>query len=122
MTAVELIIPQDFFKRALFNHRFYCRVRCYQFSDDTESTWIEELSQIMCFTVDSAEKYILIDTTLHGLRLWDLKTKMLTRTFTGALHKDFIIHSSFGGPGSSYVVTGSEGLPLFCIFFFHVFC
>ncbi|MCP9266345.1 hypothetical protein DINM_021878 [Dirofilaria immitis] len=83
------------------------RVRSYRFSDDSEVTLIEELSQISTFVVDKSERRILIDTKLHGLRLWDLRTRTLIRAFVGAPHQDFIIHSTFGGPDQSYIATGS---------------
>ncbi|VDK65968.1 unnamed protein product [Onchocerca ochengi] len=83
------------------------RVRSYRFSDDSEVTLIEELSQISTFVVDKSERRILIDTKLHGLRLWDLRTRTLIRAFVGAPHQDFIIHSTFGGPEQSYIATGS---------------
>uniref|UniRef100_A0A915PSG6 WD repeat-containing protein 26 n=1 Tax=Setaria digitata TaxID=48799 RepID=A0A915PSG6_9BILA len=83
------------------------RVRSYRFSDDSEVTLIEELSQISTFVVDKSERRVLIDTKLHGLRLWDLRTRTLIRAFVGAPHQDFIIHSAFGGPEQSYIATGS---------------
>lgn len=63
--------------------------------------------------MDKSERRILIDTKLHGLRLWDLRTRTLIRSFVGAPHQDFIIHSTFGGPEQSYIATGSTGIPFF---------
>ncbi|VDM95941.1 unnamed protein product [Thelazia callipaeda] len=83
------------------------RVRSYRFSDDSEMTLIEELSQISTFVVDKSEQNILIDTKSHGLRLWDLRTRTLIRSFIGAPHQDYIIHSTFGGPEQLYIATGS---------------
>ncbi len=60
--------------------------------------------------MDKSERRVLIDTKLHGLRLWDLRTRTLIRSFVGAPHHDFIIHSAFGGPEQSYIATGSTGI------------
>ncbi|VDN23697.1 unnamed protein product [Gongylonema pulchrum] len=82
------------------------RVRSYRFNEDTDETLIEECSPISTFVVDKPENRILIDTKLHGLRLWDLRSRTLIRTFIGAPHQNFIIHSAFGGPKQSYIITG----------------
>uniref|UniRef100_A0A915BZK0 LisH domain-containing protein n=1 Tax=Parascaris univalens TaxID=6257 RepID=A0A915BZK0_PARUN len=83
------------------------RVRCYRFSDDSDHTLIQEQSQIISFVVDKTERHILIDTKLHGLRLWDLESATLLRSYTGAPHHDFVVFSTFGGAEHSYIATGS---------------
>lgn len=85
------------------------RVRCYRFSDDSDQTLIQEQSQIISFVVDKTERHILIDTKLHGLRLWDLESATLLRSYTGAPHHDFVVFSTFGGAEHSYIATGSVG-------------
>lgn len=101
--------PQRFCGSVFWLIRTNFRVRSYRFTEDTEETLIEELSQIATFVLDKSEHHILIDTKLHGLRLWDLRTRSLLRTFIGAPHQDFIIHSCFGGFDQSYIITGAIG-------------
>ncbi|KHN85061.1 WD repeat-containing protein 26 -like protein [Toxocara canis] len=83
------------------------RVRCYRFSDDFDQTLIQEQSQIISFVIDKSERHLLIDTKLHGLRLWDLESGTLLRSYTGAPHHDFVVFSTFGGAEQNYVATGS---------------
>lgn len=83
------------------------RVRSYRFSDDFEQTVIQEQSQIISFVIDKPERYILIDTKLHGLRLWDLESRTLLRSYVGAPHQDFVVFSTFGGASQNYIATGS---------------
>jgi WD40 repeat protein len=84
------------------------RIRRYDFDSMTESTIISENSQIMYFTVDRDEKYCLITTKHEGIRMWCLKTKSLIRTFTGSVHSEFIITTTFGGFYDNFVASGSE--------------
>uniref|UniRef100_A0A0N5AHY7 LisH domain-containing protein n=1 Tax=Syphacia muris TaxID=451379 RepID=A0A0N5AHY7_9BILA len=82
------------------------RVRKYCFNTETEENFITEQSQIITFTVDRQERYLLVDAKLHGLRLWDLKSGTLLRTYSDAAHQDLIVHSSFGGNNQNYIATG----------------
>ncbi|VDD90627.1 unnamed protein product [Enterobius vermicularis] len=82
------------------------RIRKYCFATETEENFITEQSQIITFAVDKKERYLLVDTKLHGLRLWDLKTATLLRAFADASHQDLIVHSSFGGSNQNYIATG----------------
>uniref|UniRef100_A0A915DBW7 LisH domain-containing protein n=1 Tax=Ditylenchus dipsaci TaxID=166011 RepID=A0A915DBW7_9BILA len=84
------------------------RIRSYEFDSQHETTLIQELSQIMYFTVDHSEEHCLVTTKTEGIRLWCLKTKSLIRSFFGSMHSEFVITSSFGGCKDNFVASGSE--------------
>lgn len=85
------------------------RIRSYIFETQQESTIIQEISQIMYFTVDhQTEKHCLVTTKTEGIRLWCLRTRSLIRSFFGSMHSEFVITSSFGGFNGNFVASGSE--------------
>lgn len=84
------------------------RIRKYCFTTETEENFITEQSQIITFAVDKKERLLLVDTKLHGLRLWDINTKTLLRAYTEASHQDLVVHSTFGGNHQNYIATGSN--------------
>lgn len=85
------------------------RIRSYEFETQQESTIIQEMSQIMYFTVDHhTEEHCLVTTKTEGIRLWCLRTRSLIRSFFGSMHSEFVITSSFGGFNGNFVASGSE--------------
>lgn len=50
--------------------------------------------------------------------MWDLTTKQLVQKFRGQKQGRFVIRSSFGGVGDTFVVSGSEGTLLFLYIYF----
>ncbi|KAL3093403.1 hypothetical protein niasHS_005917 [Heterodera schachtii] len=84
------------------------RIRAYDFETMHEQTLIQEASQIITFCVDRKEKYCLVTTKTEGIRLWDLRTNDLVRSFFGSKHNEFVITSSFGGPDELFIASGSE--------------
>ncbi|CAD5216470.1 unnamed protein product [Bursaphelenchus okinawaensis] len=84
------------------------RIRQYNFDDMTEHTLFKEASEIMTFSIDPTESFCLVTSKEMGLRLWCLKTRQHLMTFTGSLHNDYVIQSSFGGKKAEFVATGSQ--------------
>ena len=62
----------------------------------------------MAFTVDAKEKYCLITTKDHGIRMWCLETHTLIHTFYGSVHSQLVVDACFGGIDDAYIVSGSE--------------
>lgn len=71
-------------------------------------TIVQEQHPIMSFTVDSTEKYALLNLAWQGVHLWDLKNKSLLKKFVGLSQGRYTIHSCFGGIDSQFIASGSE--------------
>lgn len=85
------------------------RIRSYDFDTQQDMTLITENSPVTYFAVDKPEEHILVTTKNEGLRLWDIKTRVLIRTFFGSVHNEYVISSTFGGVGGDFIASGSEG-------------
>jgi hypothetical protein len=87
---LTLIIGTPGSETWIFYKIFILSIRSYDFEAKTESTIIQENSQIMYFVVDRNERFCLVTTKTEGIRLWCLKTYNLIRTFLGASHNEFV--------------------------------
>jgi WD repeat-containing protein 26 len=84
------------------------RIRNYTFDPKYDSNLIQENNPIMTFTVNSTNRLALLNVSTQGLHLWDLRDKILIRTFQGNTQGNYAIHSCFGGVNESFIASGSE--------------
>lgn len=70
---------------------------------------IQEDHSIMSFTVDSSDRYALLNLATQGLHMWDLKDKTLVMKYRGITQGYYTIHSCFGGVDEKFIASGSEG-------------
>lgn len=84
------------------------RIREYTFPALRERTLFKETSAVMFFTLDHSEKFCLVTTKDHGLKLWCLETRTMVQSYSGTVHNDLVIQSSFGGRNSEFIAAGSQ--------------
>jgi len=84
------------------------RIRNYSFEPRNDSNLIQEQNPIMTFSVNSTNRLALLNVSSQGLHLWDLRDKILVRTFQGNSQSTYNIFSSFGGVNESFIASGSE--------------
>ncbi|XP_003745506.1 WD repeat-containing protein 26 [Galendromus occidentalis] len=84
------------------------RIKSYNFEKTEEENIVSEDHSIMSFTVDSTDRYVLLNLAQQGLHLWDIKDKTLMMKYRGITQGYYTIHSCFGGVNEKFVASGSE--------------
>jgi WD40 repeat protein len=79
---------------------------------------LQEDNGIVSFTVDSSDRYALLNIDNQGLHLWDIEARCLVRKYVGITQGHFTIYSCFGGSGGggdgdrlqqqNFIASGSE--------------
>lgn len=62
--------------------------------------------------ISADSRFLLVGLTTGEAQLWDLEAREVVKTFAGSKGGNYVIRSSFGGANESFVVSGSEGIPL----------
>lgn len=89
------------------------RIRNYCFETRDDHNLVQELNPIQSFTVNSTDRLALLNVSMQGLHLWDLRDKCLIRVFQGVTQGNYMIYSCFGGVNENFIASGSECGKLF---------
>ncbi|KAK0181661.1 hypothetical protein PV327_003928 [Microctonus hyperodae] len=84
------------------------RIRGYNFDELCDLTILQEDHPVMSFSVNKADRLVLLNVANQGVHLWDLQDRCLVRRFQGVTQGHFTIHSCFGGVNQDFVASGSE--------------
>lgn len=85
------------------------RIRAYVFdSPRMDYNVLQEHTSIMTFSINTADRYALLNMAGQGVHLWDLQNKCLVRRFNGTTQGTYTIYSCFGGVSESFIASGSE--------------
>lgn len=83
------------------------RIRIFDMIEKTE-LYIEEGHSITSLTLSHDSKYALVNVAASEIHLWDLEQRRKLHSYTGQKQGTFVIRSCFGGPGQSFIISGSE--------------
>jgi WD repeat-containing protein 26 len=76
------------------------------------SDWSMGDAKLTSVAITQDSRYMLVSKNDSKIRLMDIETGQLLQTFIGHTQMEFVIRSSFGGAGETFVVSGSEGKKL----------
>lgn len=71
--------------------------------------WSIEDVKLTSVAITQDSKHMLVSMNDNKIRLMDIETGKVMKTFTGHTQTEYIIRSSFGGANEGFVVSGSEG-------------
>lgn len=87
-------------------------VRVYDFESRAPLYHITYDAHLTSVALSSDSKYMLLNVVRPGmarLQMRQIDSGWLVRVFRGHHQEGYIIHSTFGGAGDNFVVSGSEG-------------
>jgi WD40 repeat protein len=73
--------------------------------------WRSDESKLTSVNISQDSRHMLISMNPDKIKLMDIDTGDVIRSFEGHSQKHFIIRSAFGGAGENFVISGSEGMP-----------
>lgn len=78
-------------------------------SYDKICEWREDDVKLTSVNISPDSQRMLISMNPDTIKLMEIDTSEVIKTFYGHSQKEFIIRSSFGGANGNFVVSGSEG-------------
>jgi hypothetical protein len=71
--------------------------------------WRSEEVKLTSVTISQDSRHMLISMNPDKIKLMEIDTGEVVRSFEGHEQKHFIIRSTFGGANENFIVSGSEG-------------